>query len=83
MVKQPTPKGFEHTVLCFREINGEITVLSAAISSVLNVFITISIRKIVRIWRSTINKNNKKLMKINSKNLILKEIIFVLKEFIH
>lgn len=79
MVKQPTPKGFEHTVLCFREI----TVLGAAISSVLNVFITISIRKIVRIWRSTINKNNKKLMKINSKNLILKEIIFVLKEFIH
>lgn len=57
--------------LCFRGINREIR---AAISYVLNVFTTISTRKIVEICRSTmINKNNQNFIKINSRNLILRK----------
>lgn len=58
-------------ILCFRGINREIR---AAISYVLNVFTTISNRKIVEICRSTmINKNNQNFIKINSRNLILRK----------
>lgn len=58
--------------LCFRGINREIR---AAISYVLNVFTTISTRKIVEICRSLsmINKNNQNFIKINSRNLILRK----------